>query len=1104
MKKVLALMLALVLTFSLVTMPASAADTVSGDILANMDIDSLDSAVNYFYDYDASKAAGMSLGLCSANSTGLEFGVVDKTAETKTVDTPYIIIEKSKSDKDQPNIQDAYAKGENYDFVMASTGNLPDIYTENITEKLYLIEGRPFEGAFLKKVADPDNSTNNVLEYNFGNSGNNDPSSKRRGFIPRLTYGASTAMMKKDTSTAREVTNDDGSVSTYYTYKKQGTGIMAFSYDFKIPENSAKWLTSGSYVTLGEVYGSNMNSSGHGMLYDKTLYSNGKLEQIIYDSTGKKEATRFEITPDVWHTMKQVIIVDDAVESADGLASYYPKFMIFLDDKLVYEGSGYGVLAKSGSTYNYSGALRFCLSPTGMNSKGVQNTLPDRDVDFNIYYDDIKQYWVDDDLTISGINDSYEGFDPKADSIDVVYSNGADFDALEKAISVKLNGEVAENVSVNVERKDVNTATLTFSGLNTAKATTYDVEIAGFKDVYGNTVNGVKAFTITTYEAGKLNISKSDSVIDYEVGTHRALTLTSELKADISDVKFLIKNAEGEEVAELIPSANEEGTVFVFDLFGANLNTTGTYTFVTEGVFKEADGERVNTDIIEIPINVINYNFEGEYRINDNFDGEGIVKDVNWLTGGTKPSGWKYKCMHNDRNSGTYKANDQGVYMITECPRCVTIGATLPDNMLTDAFVGIVADPKDETNNVIKYVAGKNGDGNHSIRVYKGNKQEIDVTKNVVMSSKILLTESLKNYMDDYTYNDLPVMSTRGNYEDKFLYAQLETNSNGDLVLTGYNNFKTTLKTDEWFELKYVTMPTTNKVETRDENGNLTAVAYDVWTYMVYINDCLVDVDSKTVFKGVNGTRTENGVTYTGAFATTENTGLYLCGVHFGLYPINNPEVQPTFYVDDVKLYQPDNFVPTVKANGALVTISGNHTFAKNVLDTIKITDTLGNEVDVIGSKEISADKKTITLKLLEDEVAISTDYIITGVYDSIGQLAKDELTFKTPKSFGIFIDSVTKANTGTAGKVSTYVEIVNTKGEELPVALIVAVYGEECETLGVKCINIDKLTAEGYKTDVTVDIGENSKEDIKDIKVFLWDSIKTMIPYQLSESIEF
>ena len=221
MKKVLALMLALVLTFSLVTMPASAADTVSGDILANMDIDSLDSAVNYFYDYDASKAAGMSLSLCSANATGLEFGVVDSTAETKTVDTPYIIIETSSSNKDKANIQDAYAKGENYDFVMASTGNLPDVYTENITDKLYLIEGRPFEGAFLKKVADPDNSTNNVLEYNFGNSGNNDPSSKRRGFIPRLTYGKSTAMMQKDTSTVREVTNDDGSVSTYYTYKKQ-------------------------------------------------------------------------------------------------------------------------------------------------------------------------------------------------------------------------------------------------------------------------------------------------------------------------------------------------------------------------------------------------------------------------------------------------------------------------------------------------------------------------------------------------------------------------------------------------------------------------------------------------------------------------------------------------------------------------------------------------------------------------------------------------------------------------------------------------------------------------------------------------------------------
>jgi hypothetical protein len=279
---------------------------------------------------------------------------------------------------------------------------------------------------------------------------------------------------------------------------------------------------------------------------------------------------------------------------------------------------------------------------------------------------------------------------------------------------------------------------------------------------------------------------------------------------------------------------------------------------------------------------------------------------------------------------------------------------------------------------------------------------------------------------------------------------------------------------------------------------------------MVYINDCLVAVDSKTVFNGINGKRTEEDkttgidVTYTGAFATTENTGLYLCGAFFGLYPKNNGEVQPTFYVDDVKLYQPDNFVPAVEANGALVTISGNHAFAKNILDTIKITDTLGNEVDVIGSKEISADKKTITLKLLEDEVTISTDYIITGVYDSIGQLAKDELTFKTPKSFGVYVDSVAKATIGADGKVSTYVEICNSKGEELPAALIVAVYGEEHETLGVKAVKIEKLAVSGFNTEVTVDIGSRSKDDIKDIRVYLWDSIKTMVPYQLSESIEF
>ena len=155
-------------------------------------------------------------------------------------------------------------------------------------------------------------------------------------------------------------------------------------------------------------------------------------------------------------------------------------------------------------------------------------------------------------------------------------------------------------------------------------------------------------------------------------------------------------------------------------------------------------------------------------------------------------------------------------------------------------------------------------------------------------------------------------------------------------------------------------------------------------------------------------------------------------------------------------------------------------------------------------TKEISADKKTITLKLLEDEVAISTDYIIKGVYDSIGQLAKDELTFKTPKSFGVYVDSVSKADLSESGKVKTTVKIGNAKNGELPVFIMVAVYGEYYETFGVGAVKIENMGAEGYEGTITVDIGSRSKDDIKGIQLFLWDSMESMTSYQMAESIGF
>ena len=1069
MKKVLALMLAVMLTMSLVTIPASAEDT-SETIKTTLDFEKLDSK-NYLYEGSSLSLSGLSIAVSTQNiSSSLDsrFGVVDTKTNKVTLAN---VIGKSSA----KTVHAFYEESADYEFILGKSlsSNLTYNGTNDTTTGSKI--GRLMEGAYLKAVADPTGSNNKVIEFNFGKAGDNQPGTQYKGVLCRLTYGTDTAMYDTATQTA------------------EGTGILAYEWDFYVPENSAKWMTTKSpYINIGGIMG-----AAPSLMYDRTYYENGELIHSLRDKAGKYH-NDIKLTTDTWHTMKQVVIIDKDVV-VEG-TEIYPLVAVFLDGDLKFIGRPYNPL-KSNGTKGTTGLLRFALAPTGTSTVAGLN----KDVDFNIYYDNVKQYWIKNELTISGIENSYEGFNPAKDFVEVKYSNTADFDALEDAISVKLNGEVAENVSVNVEGKDENTAILTFSGLNTTVATNYDVEIAGFKDVYGNTNNEVKTFSITTYQAGKLNMAKSDSVIDYEVGTHKAFAIISEAKTDISDVKFYVEDAEGEEVAELTPSVNDEGTVFTFDLYSANLpQTTASYTFVTEGAFKEADGERINSDVIEIQINVVNYGFEGIYLINDNFDGEGIVKDTNWITNSSaRPSGWSWKAMCKNYNSPSGAYTDKFGDHTSSGHSGISIKAE--DNILSDVYVAVTEDPKDATNNVIKYMAGKNGDGLHTIRIRRElSNTTVDPAKNVVMSSKVLLTESLKNYMADFKYNDLPVMATRSNYEDNFLVAQFKEGSDGNLVLTANDGFTTTLKTDEWFELKYVTMPTTKVVETKDDADNVTEVTYDVWTYMVYINDILVDVNSKTVFNGNKGTVTADGVKYTGAFCTTANTGYGLYGVQFGLYPENNGENQLTFYVDDVKLYQPDNFVPSVTANGTEVVISADKTFAKNVLDTIKITNKSGKAVDAIALKEISADKKTITLELVEDAVEISTDYVIAGVYDSLGQMAKNELTFTTPKSFGVYIDSATKADTSESGKVKTTVKIGNSKAEELPVLFVVAVYGEDYEMLGVETVKIDKMGAEGYNGTVAVDIGSYSKSDIKSIQMFLWDSIDSMIPYQLDEALEF
>lgn len=462
MRKTLALLLAFVLVFSIVTLPASATEATTS--IKSIGIDNLDSSINYLTDASSTSASGFSMSHHAGNYTinSSYLGVVDTTAETKTIHKYPLIASKGT----ETIINEGYAKGENYQLIIGkSLGATYDGTTGTV------ITGQPMKGAYLKKVADPKDASNNVLEFNFGQTGNNEPkhSSTYPGISQRMTFGTSTKMF--DSATA----------------KKVNSGVLAYEWSVYVPKNSAKYLATGaaSYFNIGGVHAD--NDGGYDILRETTYYSNdGKLMHRVYKN-GNTQVTEFEVTTDAWHTFKEVLIVDDVTMDSTNTLYAYPMVALFYDGELVCKVRARNKLL---DTVN-SGQLRIAVGP-------FASSTADKAQNFNIYFDDVNQYWINDTgLTVSGIKDSYASFDAENDSVEISYSNLADFDALKDAITVKLNGEVADGVTVNVTEKDEKTAILTFDGMTSNRATTYSVEISNFADIYGFTADG-KTFTVTT------------------------------------------------------------------------------------------------------------------------------------------------------------------------------------------------------------------------------------------------------------------------------------------------------------------------------------------------------------------------------------------------------------------------------------------------------------------------------------------------------------------------------------------------------------------------------------------------------------------------------
>ena len=172
------------------------------------------------------------------------------------------------------------------------------------------------------------------------------------------------------------------------------------------------------------------------------------------------------------------------------------------------------------------------------------------------------------------------------------YTNPVDSEALKEAITVKLDGEVAEGVTVNVETPDKYTAKVSFEGMNVKKATTYSVEIAEFKDQYLSTAEG-KTFTVTT--APEFVATANPEVFEgFKAGTERTVefTFTSPLGTDV-DKLFVVKDSDGNVKtgwSATLSSKNKVATVSLKDL-----DATGAfpYTLTVAPDVKNAAGKTI-------------------------------------------------------------------------------------------------------------------------------------------------------------------------------------------------------------------------------------------------------------------------------------------------------------------------------------------------------------------------------------------------------------------------------------------------------------------------------------------------------------------------------
>lgn len=210
-------------------------------------------------------------------------------------------------------------------------------------------------------------------------------------------------------------------------------------------------------------------------------------------------------------------------------------------------------------------------------------------------------------------------------------------------------------------------------------------------------------------------------------------------------------------------------------------------------------------------------------------------------------------------------------------------------------------------------------------------------------------------------------------------------------------------------------------------------------------------------------------------------------------------ETAATYYVDNIEI----KYVPALAKKAAYSDNTAVYTFNNNLAATeaandasnYKIKDSNGEEIESAVTA-VAVNGKTLTLTYNQEKISADMEYTVeipAGTLTDEYKQAVDSLDFNisSPVEIENFSGALGDAEYKASFKVKKNKPVDK-------IVVIMAAYGDDNKLLGVAKKDINEMTFENNAAAVgDLTISGLIKADVKTVKLFVWDSIGSMTPYQ-------